>query len=174
MRNYMAALKARGDLLEVHREVDPKHELAAVTHAAQQRWGKAILFHKVKGTDFPVLTNIYGSRDRLAELIGIKAEDFCRQWSNLASLGAAPAKATLSEPDDGLIEKKLSDLPLITYSERDEVIRALQRRLASHVAQDTLPVGADNIDVFVASLSTAWTSGETRPDRRIGRGRRKR
>jgi UbiD family decarboxylase len=115
----MARLKERGELLEVHREVDPKHELAAVTHAAQKQWGKAVLFHKVKGTAFPVLTNIYGSRDRLAELIGIKAEDFCRQWSNLASLGAAPAPAAAVEPDYELVEKKLSDLPLITYSERD-------------------------------------------------------
>lgn len=119
MREYMAKLKARGDLLEVHREVDPRHELAAVTHAVQQRWGKAVLFHKVKGTAFPVLSNIYGSRDRLAELIGIKAEDFCRQWSNLASLGGAPAEPAAVEAGDDLVERKLSDLPLITYSERD-------------------------------------------------------
>ena len=31
MRAYMERLRARGELLEVHREVDPKHELAAVT-----------------------------------------------------------------------------------------------------------------------------------------------
>jgi UbiD family decarboxylase len=76
----------------------------------------------VKGTKFPVLTNIYGSRERLAELIGIEAADFCRQWSNLAGIGATASAenkpfVSVTEPD--LVECKLSDLPLITYSDRD-------------------------------------------------------
>src|SRR4051794_41711366 len=86
MREYMERLRARGDLLEVGREVSPKHELAAVTQAAQRRWGKPILFHKVAGTSLPVLTDIYGSRERLAEILNIGPNEFCRQWSSLASL----------------------------------------------------------------------------------------
>ncbi|MFI4987330.1 MAG: UbiD family decarboxylase, partial [Alphaproteobacteria bacterium] len=121
MREYMERLKARGELLEVHREVAAKHELAAVTQAAQRRWNKPILFHKVTGSRLPVLTNIYGSRERLAEILGIGPLDFCRQWSSLANLGAAPdypLKRDVPMPD-GLVECKLSDLPLLTYSERD-------------------------------------------------------
>ncbi len=94
MRHYMERLRARGDLMVVDREIDPAHGLAAVTSAAQKRWGKAVLFTNVKGTRFPVLTNIYGPRERLAELIGIHPGDFCRQWSNLANLGAASRKPT--------------------------------------------------------------------------------
>jgi UbiD family decarboxylase len=121
MREYISRLRERGDLLVVDKEVDPFHELAAVTHAAQKRWGKPILFNKVKGTSFPVVTNVYGSRERLAEVIGIDARDFCRQWSNLANLGSTglDTKPFLAVTDDDLIECKLSDLPLITYSDRD-------------------------------------------------------
>ncbi|CAH1653084.1 UbiD family decarboxylase [Chelatococcus asaccharovorans] len=121
MRDYIARLRARGDLLVVDKEIDPFHELAAVTAAAQKRWDKPILFNKVKGTRFPVVTNVYGSRERLAEVIGIDAKDFCRQWSNLAALGKGTAGADpfARVEDDGLIECKLSDLPLITYSDRD-------------------------------------------------------
>jgi len=104
----------------VEREVDPFHELAAITHQAMKRWGKPILFRHVKGTKFPVITNIYGARERLAEVIGIDARDFCRQWSNLANLGAASNEAPfIYGADTDLIECKLSDLPLITYSDRD-------------------------------------------------------
>lgn len=120
MRDFVSRLRARGDLLVVDKEIDPFHELAAVTHAAQQRWGKPILFTKVKGSRFPVVTNVYGSRERLAEVIGIKAGDFCRQWSNLANLGSAGvAKPFAAIEDEDLLECKLSDLPLITYSDRD-------------------------------------------------------
>ena len=121
MRKYMEKLKARGELLEVTREVDPKHELAAVTSAAHRKWGKPILFHKVKGTALPVLTNIYGSRERLAEILGIGPLEFCRKWSTLAQLasGRDVALREGGEPGDEPVDCKLSDLPLITYSERD-------------------------------------------------------
>src|SRR5205085_10136894 len=89
MRAYMEKLRARGELLEVHRPVNSKHELAAVTDAAHKRWGKPILFHDVAGTQLPVLTNIYGSRARLAEIIGIGPDDFCKQWNNLATIASS-------------------------------------------------------------------------------------
>ncbi|MCS0495629.1 UbiD family decarboxylase [Ancylobacter sp. MQZ15Z-1] len=119
MRDYISRLRERGDLLVVDKEIDPFHELAAVTHAAQKRWGKPILFTNVKGTRFPVVTNVYGSRERLAEVIGIDAKDFCRQWSNLASLGKGTGEPFVEVEDDELTEVKLSELPLITYSDRD-------------------------------------------------------
>lgn len=98
MREFIRRLEERGDLLVVEKEIDPFHELAAVTQQAQKKWGKPILFKKVKGTAFPVVTNVYGSRDRLAEVIGIEAGDFCRQWSNLASMAAAKADMTPAAP----------------------------------------------------------------------------
>ncbi|AHF76656.1 UbiD family decarboxylase [Sodalis praecaptivus] len=120
MREFIRRLEERGDLLVVEKEIDPFHELAAVTQQAQKKWGKPILFKKVKGTAFPVVTNVYGSRDRLAEVIGIEAGDFCRQWSNLASMAAAKADMTPAAPEAiEYVEVALSSLPLITYSDRD-------------------------------------------------------
>jgi len=120
MREYMEQLRAQGQLLEVQREVQARHELAAVTQAAQRKLGKPILFHKVSGTRLPVLTNIYGSRDRLAEILGIAPGDFCRQWNQLAALtpGGGALKHTVPMPRD-LVDARLSDLPLLTYAERD-------------------------------------------------------
>jgi len=122
MRNYMNRLRDKNELMEVHREVDPRHELAAVTAAAHKAWGKPILFHKVKGTALPVLTNIYGSRQRLADILGISPENFCKEWNELASIASARDSALVaSRPEDtpALVDCKLSDLPLITYSEKD-------------------------------------------------------
>ncbi|PYM18911.1 MAG: UbiD family decarboxylase [Candidatus Rokuibacteriota bacterium] len=121
MRDYMAKLRARGDLLEVRRPVQARHELAAVTQAAQRRFGKPILFHEVSGTKLPVLTNVYGSRERLAEILGIAPSDFCRRWNELASVAApaaGPLKREVPMPRD-LVDARLSDLPLLTYAERD-------------------------------------------------------
>lgn len=122
MRNYMNRLREKNELMEVHREVNPRHELAAVTAAAHKAWGKPILFHKVKGTTLPVLTNIYGTRQRLADILGINPEHFCKEWNDLASIASARGSELVpSRPEDTptLIDCQLSDLPLITYSEKD-------------------------------------------------------
>lgn len=119
MREFVERLRARGDLMVVDKEVDPFHELAAVTHVAMKKWGKPILFTNVKGTKFPVVTNVYGSRERLAEVIGIDADDFCRQWSNLANLGQGVDAPFVKAEEEERIDVKMSDLPLITYSDRD-------------------------------------------------------
>lgn len=122
MRDFVQKLQKRGDLLIVDKEIDPAHELAAVTHHVQKRWGKPVLFNNVKGTKFPVITNVYGTRERLAEVIGIDAGDFCRQWSKLSSLGTSSMAEPLVPAGENNIEYeevKLSDLPLITYSDRD-------------------------------------------------------
>jgi UbiD family decarboxylase len=122
MREYLELLRARGDVVEINRQVDPKHELAAVTALAIKKWDKPILFNKVKGTNFPVLTHTYGSRQRLAEIINIEPQDFCRQWSRLASLGGEGNKPVDVDPAERGYEYydcKLGELPLITYSARD-------------------------------------------------------
>jgi len=121
MREYVERLRARGEVVEVKRPVQARHELAAVTQAAQRKLGKPILFHHVSGTKLPVLTNIYGSRERLAEILGIAPGEFCRRWNELASVDtpvAGPLKREVPMPPD-LVDAKLSDLPLLTYAERD-------------------------------------------------------
>ncbi len=75
MRDFVRKLEARGHLLVVDREIDPAHELAAVTRLAQKKWTKPVLFANVKGMRFPVVSNVYSTRERLAEVIGIKPRD---------------------------------------------------------------------------------------------------
>ena len=70
MDTLIRKLKESGQLLTVDREVDPLYELAAVTRSSQKRDNSALLFNNVMGTKFPVVTNLYGSRQRLCEIIG--------------------------------------------------------------------------------------------------------
>jgi UbiD family decarboxylase len=81
MREYVARLEARGDVRVVDREVDPRFELAAVTQRSQRESERPILFRRVRGTAFPVVTNLYGSRRRLCELIRADDGRFCRRWT---------------------------------------------------------------------------------------------
>ena len=121
MRDYVERLMARGEMRVVEREVDPRHELAAVTKLSQAESELPILFRRVKGSAFPVVTNLYGSRARLCEMIGAADANFPRRWLELKS-GMRPSASEflrpVAKPAD-LRAGRLSDLPQIVYWERD-------------------------------------------------------
>ena len=120
MRKYVSKLVEEGDITIIEKEVDPKFELARVTQACQKQSDKAILFKNVKGTKMPVVTNLYGSRRRLCELIGAEGNLYAPRWKEL--MRNSPIKddflKEVPTPDD-VVECKLNDLPLITYFEKD-------------------------------------------------------
>lgn len=121
MRDYVERLLARGEMRVVERAVDPRHELAAVIKASQAESDLPILFRSVRGSAMPVVSNLYGSRARLCAMIGAADGNFCARWRALAK-GMKPTSAdflrTVALPGD-LRSGRLSDLPAITYWERD-------------------------------------------------------
>jgi 4-hydroxybenzoate decarboxylase len=117
MRAHLDALLKEGRVRIIEREVSGKHELAAVTHASQRESDWPLLFRKVAGSRFPVMTNIFGSRPRVMQMIGAADGSFCRCWVELMRR-APKAPQMVPEPDD-LEEVALTDLPQITYFERD-------------------------------------------------------
>ena len=121
MREFLKKLNSEGRVRTVKREVDPQYELAAVTKASQNAGDDAVLFDRVRGSDMPVVTNLYGSNARLRELIGAGASSFCEAWSQMldASRQRSTAATIDGEPPADLITGALSDLPLITYHGRD-------------------------------------------------------
>ncbi len=121
MRDYLQQLARDGELLEINRPVDPRHELAAVTLAAQRRGHQALRFNQVIGSALPVVTNLYTDRERFAALIGATRRSFCARWQPLAAAlvdEQRPATAPLPRPAE-LVSGRLSDLPAIHYHERD-------------------------------------------------------
>jgi 2,5-furandicarboxylate decarboxylase 1 len=62
-----------GQLVRVHSEVDPRHELAGI--AKRFEGGKCMLFERVKGSDWPVLVGLLWNRAIAGSLFGITKEE---------------------------------------------------------------------------------------------------
>src|SRR5499433_866190 len=78
LRSYLDLVKRRkpGDFEIVSRAVDPRFEITALV-VKLEREGKrrpVLLFESVKGTRFPVLTNLHASRPRLAAAMNAAPE----------------------------------------------------------------------------------------------------
>jgi UbiD family decarboxylase len=117
MRAYLEALLAAGRVRVIEREVSGTFELAAVTHRSQQESEDALLFDKVAGARHRVATNLFGSRQRLVDLLPGRAPGFCQRWTALMA-APAPAPHMVAEASD-LEALQLGDLPAITYFEKD-------------------------------------------------------
>src|SRR3990172_4475020 len=68
LRDFIAVLEKNGELVRVRAEVDAELEIAEITDRVSKQKGaenKALLFERVKGSAFPVLTNAFGSMKRI-------------------------------------------------------------------------------------------------------------
>jgi 2,5-furandicarboxylate decarboxylase 1 len=65
----IAMLKKLGLLVRVKSEVDPVHDLAGI--AKRFEGGKCVLFERVAGSDFPVLTGLLWNRATVGRLFGL-------------------------------------------------------------------------------------------------------
>ena len=124
MHSLLKTLEARGELRRVSKPVDPQHQLAAVTRAVQRAGGEAVLFENVQGSAMPVVSNIFGSHQRLCDMIGTGEQTFCQRWIALteACIAAAPGSFTRPATEaeaGGFVSGTLSDLPAITWHGRD-------------------------------------------------------
>ena len=70
LRSYLDGVKKRkgDDVQVVSQGVDPAFEITAIVVKLERelRRRPVLIFEKVKGTRFPVLTNLHASRSRLA------------------------------------------------------------------------------------------------------------
>jgi UbiD family decarboxylase len=76
LRSYLDVLRKESDLLEIDVEVDPYLEIAEIHRRVIAQGGPALLFNKVKGSSFPVATNLFGTARRMEISFGHRAQQF--------------------------------------------------------------------------------------------------
>lgn len=79
LREYLEVLKRDGDLKIIEAPVDPYLELAEIHRRVIEQEGPALLFTNVKGTPFPVATNLFGANRRVDIAFGPRPEAIMKQ-----------------------------------------------------------------------------------------------
>lgn len=95
LRAFLARLRRAGELAEVAPEVDPDLELAEIHRRVIAAGGPALLFRHVRGSKFPVATNLFGSRRRIEIAFGPRPEAFVREIAELPRELLPPTFASL-------------------------------------------------------------------------------
>jgi 4-hydroxy-3-polyprenylbenzoate decarboxylase len=86
LNNYINILLQNGSLKRIEHAVSPVLEMAEITDRLSKNKGPAVLFTNT-GTDFPVLMNAFGSKDRMLTALGMKNyTEFDERITSLLSL----------------------------------------------------------------------------------------
>ncbi len=139
LRDFIAILGKNGELIEIDAEVDPYLEIAEIHRRVISMGGPALLFTNVKGSRFPVVTNLFGSSRRLELAFGRRPLDYVadlvkaaeelaptlkKLWSmkgilaQTAKIGTTTArKAPILE--ECMIPPRLGELPMLTSWQTD-------------------------------------------------------
>src|ERR1041385_8947239 len=84
LRSFLDLLRREKDLVTIEAEVDPYLELTEIHRRVIERGGPALLFNRVKGSKFPVVTNLFGTNKRIDLAFGQKPEQFIKQLVDVA------------------------------------------------------------------------------------------
>ena len=134
LREFLDALERAGELHRVRAEVSPELEVAEIADRAAEmpaarsgsaaafdpamaaRGGKALLFERVRGCDFPLAINVFGSYRRMEMALGVD-----RDPRGIAAIGDRIASLTRPVPPRGAREalaRAREFLPLLRVAPR--------------------------------------------------------
>ena len=83
LRTFVELLRREGELVDVETEVSADLEAAEVHRRVAAANGPALLFHRVEGADFPLVTNLFGSKRRVDLAFGRRAHEIVEELARL-------------------------------------------------------------------------------------------
>jgi len=95
LRTFLDLLKRENEIVEIKAEVDPYLELAEIHRRVIAEGGPALLFRRVKGSRYSVVTNLFGTTRRIDLAFGTKPESIIRDLVHIAESILPPRPAEL-------------------------------------------------------------------------------
>jgi len=133
LRSFIDQLRRDRDLVEIAAPVDPHLEAAEIHRRVIAGGGPALLFTNVKGADFPLVTNLFGTARRAELAFGRRPQEFIKRVVHLAETLLPPTPAKLwGARDVGLDLLKVGTRRVATGPVREVV--------TTDVRLDRLPV----------------------------------
>jgi len=143
LREFIAALEQRGELVRIGTAVDPKLEMTEIADRTLRAGGPALLFENPVGFDTPVLCNLFGTELRVA--LGMGATDL----SALREIGELLAYLRQPDPPKGM--RDLWDKAPVLK----QVLHMAPKVVRNPPCQDRVQQGAE-VDLNRLPIQTCW------------------
>ncbi len=124
LQDFVRHLEARGELLRVTAEVDPKFEVAEIVQRVIRQDGPGLLFERVKGADFPLAMNLYGSARRMEMAVGRPPEQIGRELIETFQRLNPPSLSKFWELRSTLLRARFMRPRMVSRAPVQEVVEA--------------------------------------------------
>ncbi|BCX82827.1 4-hydroxy-3-polyprenylbenzoate decarboxylase [Methylomarinovum caldicuralii] len=143
LRDFLRLLEQRGELKRIALEVDPFLEITEICDRTLKRGGPALLFENPKGSNIPLLGNLFGTPERVALGMGEESVAALREVGKLL--------AFLKEPDPPKGMKDAFDkLPIFR-----QVLNMAPKVVRHAPCQEEVFEGAE-VDLARYPIQTCW------------------
>ncbi|MES9912845.1 MAG: UbiD family decarboxylase, partial [Candidatus Sedimenticola sp. 4PFRAG1] len=143
LRDFIGQLEAQGELKRISTEVDPNLEITEICDRTLRAGGPALLFEQVKGSDIPLLGNLFGTPRRVAMGMGEDSVEALRE------VGKLLAKLKEPEPPKG-VKDAWEKLPMFR-----KVLDMAPKSIKHPPCQEQVDEG-DAVDLDQLPIQTCW------------------
>jgi len=144
LRDFIALLEDKGQLKRITQPIDPHYEMTEISDRTLRAEGPALLFENPIGYDIPVLTNLFGTAERVALAMGRN------DVSELREVGKLLAYLKEPEPPKGF-KDAIDKLPVFK-----QVLNMPTKRLRKAPCQDIVWKG-DDVDLDKLPVMSCWS-----------------
>lgn len=140
-RDFLAALRAQGELIEVDRPVAPKFDVAKAMRKSAAIAGPAVVF-KNNGTNFPLVGGVYNSRSKALIAFGCTEDNVIEHILDGLAYRIPPVVSGTGPVHENIItgdDIDLSALPIATYSPDDGGPYITSGLVVSHDPETGIP-----------------------------------
>lgn len=143
LRDFIAQLQERGLLQSIDYPVSPNLEMTAVSDKVLRQKGPALLFTNPKGYHTPVLTNLFGTVERVA--LGMGEENI----TALREVGQLLAALKEPEPPKG-VKDAFSKLPMLKQA------MSMSPKIISRAPCQDEVIEGEAVDLSKLPIQTCW------------------
>ncbi|CAA6813827.1 MAG: 3-polyprenyl-4-hydroxybenzoate carboxy-lyase (EC [uncultured Thiotrichaceae bacterium] len=143
LRDFLKQLEQKGQLKRIKQLIDPNLEMTEISDRVLRAGGPALLFENPKGFNTPVLTNLFGTPERVAMGMGEDSVEALREVGKLLAFLKEP------EPPKG-IKDAWNTLPIFK-----KVLDMAPKTLKKAPCQAVI-IEKDDVDLNTIPIQTCW------------------
>lgn len=137
LREFIRELRAHNEIMDIHCEVDSNLELAEIHRRVAANNGPALFFHNIKGSPFPVVTNLFGSTARIDIAFHNRPEEFIH---NIVQFATREFPPTLNK----------------VWQRRHDLKKLLKIGIKRHGTAPVTAVKMPSCDLELLPLTKSW------------------